>query len=316
VNRLSQVISDAERARRTRSAADAAVTVARAHGLQVDEGRVRYDVFSVIVELVPAPVVARVPTVLPASLTSQAQRAQQSRELAATRWLAEQGHPAVVPAQAITPQPVAHDGFSMTFWQLVELADPPRPPTASETGRQIAALHAALAGCPVRLSFMVSLDATVPAMLDELRDRPYLLEPADRERALKDWAVLAPVLTSPAAFAERFPQAVVQPIHGDSPAYNLLRRNDGTLLDSDFEHVTLGPLEWDLTFCGTEVVAAYEAEARRAVDRDLLAVLEAARMVQLVACFALVPQLPMLLEAMRPALEHWRTRPTALDLLG
>jgi Ser/Thr protein kinase RdoA (MazF antagonist) len=281
----------------------------------VDEGRVRYDVFSVIVELVPAPVVARVPTVLPATLTPHAQRAQQSRELAATRWLAEQGHPVVAPAPAIAPQPVTHDGFSMTFWQLVELADPPEPPTAPETGRQIAALHAALAGCPVRLPFMVPLDTTVPAMLDQLRNRPDLLEPADYERALQEWAVLAPVLTSPTAFAERFPQAVVQPIHGDAPAHNLLRRNDGTLLDSDFEHVTLGPREWDLTFCDAQVVAAYDAEARRPVDHDLLAVLEAARMVQLVACFALVPQLPMLLEGMRPALEHWRTQPTALDLL-
>jgi hypothetical protein len=309
------VISDAERAQRTRSAADAAVAVARAHGLHVAEGRVRYDVFSVIVELVPSPVVARVPTVLPAALTPDAQRAQQSRELAATRWLAEQGHPVVTPAPAIAPQPVAHDGFSMTFWQLVELADAPEPPTAAETGRQIAALHAALAGCPMRLPFMVPLDATVPRMLDELRNRPDLLEPADRERARKEWSVLAPVLTSPTVFAERFPQAVVQPIHGDAPGHNLLRRDDGTLLDSDFEHVTLGPLEWDLTFSDPQVVAAYEAEAGRRVDHDLLAIMGAARMVQLVACFALVPQLPILLEGMRPALEHWRTTPTALDLL-
>jgi hypothetical protein len=243
------------------------------------------------------------------------QRLQQSRELAATRWLAEHGHPAVTPAEEIAPQPVAHDGFPMTFWRLVELADAPEPPTADETGRQIAALHAALAGCPVRLPFMVPLDATVPTMLDELRDRPDLLEAADHERARSEWSVLAPVLTSPTAFAERFPQAVVQPIHGDAPAHNMLRRHDGTLLDSDFEHVTVGPLEWDLTFCDAQVVAAYESESRRRVDRDLLAVMEAARLVQVVACFALVPQLPMLLEGMRPVLEHWRIRPAAPDLL-
>ena len=39
--------------------------------------------------------------------------------------------------------------------------------------------------------------------------------------------------------------------------------------------------------------------------------MEAARMVQLVACFAMVPQLPMLAEGMRPALEKWRTNPVA-----
>jgi methylglutamate dehydrogenase subunit A len=35
------------------------------------------------------------------------------------------------------------------------------------------------------------------------------------------------------------------------------------------------------------------------------------RMVQLVACFAMVPQLPMLAEGLRPALENWRTTPVA-----
>lgn len=56
---------------------------------------------------------------------------------------------------------------------------------------------------------------------------------------------------------------------------------------------------------------AYDAAAARSADRRLISVMEAARMVQLVACFALVPQLPMLAEGMRPSLEHWRTTPVA-----
>ena len=32
-----------------------------------------------------------------------------------------------------------------------------------------------------------------------------------------------------------------------------------------------------------------------------------ARVLQVIACLALVPQLPMLADALRPALDHWRT---------
>jgi Ser/Thr protein kinase RdoA (MazF antagonist) len=307
-----------ELAARTARAVDAAAAAGRAAGLEVTDPQVRYDVFSVIVELVPSPVVVRVPTVLPGALDRAAQRAQQVREVAVTSWLAGTGHPVVVPAPQVPDQPVEHDGFSMTCWTLVDvLAAPQAPPEtrAEQTGRQIAALHAALAPCPVELAFMVPLDATIPAMLDQLRDRPDLLDPDDLARARREWDALAPVLTSPAGLAARFPDAVVQPVHGDSPAHNVLHTPDGPL-DSDFEHVTVGPVEWDLVSCGPEAVAAYEAAAGHAVDRDLLAVVEASRMVQLAACFAMVPELPMLAEGMRPLLEQWRTTPEAGDLLG
>ncbi len=307
-------MSPEELAARTARAVDAAAAVGRAAGLEVTDPRVRYDVFSVIVELVPSPVVVRVPTVLPRALGRRAQRAQQAREVAVTSWLAGTGHPVVAPAPQVPAQPVEHDGFSMTCWTLVDVLAAPEM-TPEQTGRRIAALHAALAPCPVELAFLVPLDATIPAMLDQLRDRPDLLDPADLARARREWDVLAPVLTSPAGLAARFPDAVVQPVHGDSPVYNVLHTPDGPL-DADFEHISLGPVEWDLAYCGPEAVAAYEAAAGRAVDRDLLAVVEASRMVQLAACFAMVPELPLLAEGMRPMLEHWRTTPEAGELLG
>jgi hypothetical protein len=69
-------------------------------GLRVDEPRVLYDVFSVIVHLAPSPVVVRVPTVLPLSYSKSpdAQTTQQRSELAVAGWLADRGirwcHPA------------------------------------------------------------------------------------------------------------------------------------------------------------------------------------------------------------------------------
>ena len=82
---------------------------------------------------------------------------------------------------------------------------------------------------------------------------------------------------------------------------------------SDFEHVTLGPVEWDLVGIGPEGQAAYDAAATqlglRPLDQKLLSVMESARMLQLVACLALAPQLPVLADGLRPMLEQWRQTP-------
>jgi Ser/Thr protein kinase RdoA (MazF antagonist) len=309
-----RVMASDELAARTRRATSAAAGAGSALGLRVTAPTVLYDVFSVVVHLAPEPVVVRVPTVLPRSLTADEQYAQQQRELAVTGWLAAHGHPVVAPSPLVPTEPVRHDAFSMTFWQLVAPI-PGSDPTAEETGRHLARLHTALAPCPLDLRFMVPLDESVPDMLDQLHGRPDLLDPADLARACREWEILAPVLTSSDAFTAAYPQAVVQPIHGDAPSHNVLHTPDGAL-DSDFEHVGIGPVEWDLTFCGPDVIDAYDAAAARPADRELVAVLEAARMVQLVACFAMVPQLPMLAEGLRPALENWRTTPVAGGITG
>jgi hypothetical protein len=95
------------------------------------------------------------------------------------------------------------------------------------------------------------------------------------------------VLGDEAGCADRFPGTRPQPVHGDSPACNVLRTPDGRY-DADLEHVCVGPVEWDLTFAGPEVVAASERAADRLVDAELLALCAAARLVQLVACVAMV----------------------------
>jgi hypothetical protein len=49
----------------------------------------------------------------------------------------------------------------------------------------------------------------------------------------------------------------------------------------------------------------------RRVDHDVLAVMTAARMLQVVSCLALVPRMPSLTRDLAPSLELWRQLPFA-----
>ncbi|MFJ7176311.1 hypothetical protein ACIQXA_07870 [Streptomyces massasporeus] len=92
------------------------------------------------------------------------------------------------------------------------------------------------------------------------------------------------------------------------------------MLYSDFELTTLGPVEWDLAAFGPEREAAYDAAAGRMglrrLDQHVLRVVNAVGMSRTVACLALAPQLPLLVDALKPAVERWRTMPFAGGLAG
>jgi len=308
------VLTDAEITDRTGAVA-AAVTAGRELGLKVDQPRVLYDAFSVVVHLAPAPVVARVPTVLPRTVRADpaAQAAQQRRELAVTRWLAAQGHPVVAPSPLVPVAPVQRAGWSITLWTYVEQVD---GAAGEDLGcaRLAARLHATLRRYDGELDWLMPLNASIPDALEQLAHRPDLLDAEDLDRARREWALLAPLAGDPDAFAVAFPSATVQPIHGDAPLYNVISTRAGQL-SSDFEHVSLGPVEWDLTFAGAEQLAAYDEAATglglRPHDPCLLAVMVAARTMQLVACLPLVPELPMLAEGLRPVIENWHSLPLA-----
>lgn len=277
-----------------------------------------YDVFSVIVHLAPAPVVVRVPTVLPRSSVAEPERqtAKQRSEIAVTGWLADRGHPVVAPSPLVPRAPVVRDGFSMTFWEYVD--------ETSDAGLGIeqrvettARLHAALREYPsAALGFWAPYNTYIPDGLADLADRPDLLARADRERAQREWSTLAPVLASPAAFESAFPGAGVQTIHGDAPFHNLICTPDGPKW-SDFELVTVGPVESDLAMAGPDGVAAYDAAAAglglRPLDERVLRVTEAASLLAAVSCLAMAPQLPMLVDAVAPVVERWRAAPPIAD---
>jgi len=297
---------------RTARALAAAAHAGRALGLEVAQPRVLHDVFSVVVHLAPSPVVVRVPVVLPPGLDAARQTARQARELAVVGWLADRGLPVVRPSPLVPREPVPGDGFSMTFWEYVEV-DASREPRYVEEAALAADLHAVLRDYPGELPFLSPLAAT-PHCLALLEENPGPLTAADVARARDEWALLSPMLSSREGFTARFPEVGLQPLHGDAPSYNILRTTSGVRY-ADFEDVTQGPVEWDLCFLGAEGAAVYDAAAARVGVRPLdpaaLRVMDAARLLQMVVCHALVPQLPMLAEALAPVVQGWRDKPLA-----
>lgn len=305
------MITDEQRAVRTARAVAAAVAAGRDLGLTVSEPEVLYDVFSVIVRLAPSPVVVRVPTVLPRTTTLETQLADQRRELAVAGWLAGQGLPVVAPSPLVPAEPVQRDGFSMTFWEFIEFVEDANL-SVEYSAKLVAKLHTALREYPGELEFLNGLDPFIPDALDQLEDRPDLLAPADLDRARREWDVFRPMLESEEAFAKAFPGVTVQPIHGDAPGYNLIVTTEGDFY-ADFELVNRGPIEGDLAFNGPEGIEAYNAAAEEAglrkVDEGVLRTLDAVGLLQVVACLAMAPELPMLVDGLKPMIDQWRETP-------
>ncbi|WP_245886799.1 phosphotransferase [Umezawaea tangerina] len=309
---MSGTLTPEDLAARTARAVAAAVGAGRELGLEVGEPEVLHDVFSVVVHLAPAPVVVRVPTVLPPSLRADlaARQRRQRHELDVVGWLAAQGFPVIPPSPLVPRSPVVRDGFSMTFWRFVEVEE--REPDYARNAASTVALHAALREYPGELPFLSSFDGSIGESLDVLEAHPELLAPADLERARHEWAGLEPAFTSRAGFAAAFPGVAVQTVHGDSPPYNLVHTAGGDL-HADFELVTTGPVELDLAMIGPEAEDAYDEAATElglpTLDRRVLAAVNAAAQLQVVACLALVPELPILAEGLKPALDLWRGTP-------
>lgn len=299
-----------ELAERTRRAAQAALDAGRAMGVQVQRPTVLHDVFSVVVHLEPAPVVARIPVVLPAGITAEVQRVRQQRELDVVAWLDRHGVPVVPPSPLVPRSPVRRDGFSMTFWELADVAADHEPYAAVDMAHSVT-LHAALAEYPEELPFLSPFNSAVGGMLDAL-DASGPLEPADIARARDEYAMLRSVLSDRAAFGARFPDVGLQTIHGDGPSHNVILTTDGVRF-ADFEDVTCGPVEWDLAMTGPAAVAEYDEAARarglRTTDPAVLDLMNTARMLQMVGCLVLVPQLPVLADGLLPMVQAWRDTP-------
>ncbi|MGW0846706.1 phosphotransferase [Streptomyces sp. NPDC002787] len=311
---MTTFLTPQQLAGRTSAAVEAAVAAGRELGLTVTDPTVLHDVFSVVVHLAPSPVVARIPTVLPQSDDLAALARRQQDELDVTRWLDDQGIPVIAPSPLVPRKPVARDGFSMTFWPFVE-EDRDKEPDYVANAESVADLHAALRTYPGRMEFLSAADPRfITDSLARLGQYPTLIGAAELDRARREWQVLEPLVRSRRAFETRFPGVGLQPIHGDCPPANIFSGVDGDLY-ADFELVTLGPVEWDLAALGPDHEAAYNRGARRngtrPLDEEVLGFVNALGMLRVIATLTLVPQLPLLMEYLKPAVDQWQTTPFA-----
>jgi hypothetical protein len=309
----TQVLTSDQLADRTQRAVAAATASGRELGLTVSEPKVIHEAFSVVVHLAPSPVVVRVPVVLPDGFELSTQQARQARELAVVAWLADRGERVVRPSPLVPRVPQQRDGFSMTFWEWVEV-DAARAPDYDARGPHVAQLHFTLRDYPAPLQFLLPISMSVGSGLGQLEQRSDLIAASDLDRAKSEWQVLAPVFMSRGTFANAFPGITAQPLHGDSPAYNMIETRDG-LVHADFEDVTIGPVEWDLTLHPPSAVDAYDQAAMRAglrrVDHELLSIMNVLRMLQVVAAHTLIPKLPSLGQDLAVPMEVWRKMPFA-----
>jgi hypothetical protein len=217
---------------RAQRALDAAITVARAHGVRVDEPEVLSDRQNVVVRLGPAPVVARVASMTTLIRPDSARTF--GREVALAGALVAAGAPVVPPSEELPPGPHVHDGTTLSFWRHVDID--PLEPTPADVGRAFGELHAALAGVPDHL-LLPGRPLDTP--LDDLA--------AFVDRAAGLGADPAQVDRLPDLLEALEPRLAGEPtsLHGDTHPGNLLATAAGWTW-TDLEDCSRGPLGWDL----------------------------------------------------------------------
>jgi Phosphotransferase enzyme family len=245
------------REQRSRDAVSAAVAVAREHGLRVAEPAVLADLFSVMVHLRPAPVVARISTWT--SLLHSPITEWLAREIDVTTYLSAKGAPVVAPSRELPAGPHTRDGFAISFWTYLQ-ADPDRTVTMADCSAMLVDLHAVLRTYPADLPMLVP-QSDFALGLQALDDGEDLFRPEERERIHATAKDIMPFLAAP--------PGDLQPLHGDVHNGNLVATRDGPVW-IDFEEVCRGPVEWDLALMSM-FGAAEEMAAHHNPDRERLA---------------------------------------------
>jgi hypothetical protein len=228
-----------------RRATAAAMSVAAALGLAVDDTIVLHDSNKLTLRLLPGDVLARVAPV-------EHQDAQFEIELA--RLLAESGCPVAALEARVEPRVYERDGFTVTLWTYYEPAGPPEPSPAGYASA-LERLHAGLR----------KLDVPAPHFTDRVEQAQRLVASRDRTPALADAdrELLGDTLRDlRRAIGDR--NAAEQLLHGEPHPGNVLSTESG-LLFIDLETCCRGPVEFDLAHAPEEVSEHYPD-----VDQDLL----------------------------------------------
>ena len=166
-----------------------------------------YDRANTVYKLASAPVVAR----LRYTRGSAAVLERLSASVQVTRWLHEQGFPAVRPLDI--PQPVAAHGYLVTFWHYI--------PSAGQAGRDIVALARLLRQLHA-LPATVRLPATNP--LGSSAPTPHLRV---AHRCQRRWLTRPVRRAGRASTQTRSRTLGCGMIHGDAHAGNLIHAPDG-----------------------------------------------------------------------------------------
>ena len=223
----------------------AAMAIASALDLNVNNAIVLHNSNKLTLRLLPCDVLARV--------APEAQQVAQF-EVALAQRLAETGCPVATLERRVAPRAYARDGFVVTLWTYYAPATP-REVVPADYARALGRLHAG----------MRQLALPTPHFLDRVEEAQHLVASRDHTPALADAdrALLGDTLRRlRRVIGDR--GAAEQLLHGEPHPGNLLTTKHG-LRFIDFETCCRGPVEFDLAHAPAAVSAHYPG-----VKRDVL----------------------------------------------
>jgi aminoglycoside phosphotransferase (APT) family kinase protein len=223
----------------------AAMSIASALGLAVDDSVVLHDSNKLTVRLLPCDVAARV-----APIAHQVARF----EIELAQRLAETGSPVAALEPRAEPRVYESDGFAVTLWTYYTPAISGEVSPA-DYANALERLHAG----------MRKLDLRTPHFTDRVEEAQHHVETTDLTPDLADTdrkLLITTLRSRKQAIADR--GAAEQLLHGEPHPGNVLSTKSG-LLFIDFETCCRGPVEFDLAHVPEDVSECY-ADA----DQDLL----------------------------------------------
>ncbi|GAB4229215.1 MAG: aminoglycoside phosphotransferase family protein [Elainellaceae cyanobacterium] len=211
---------------RLQLAVRAACEIATNLGLRFERSIVLHQRSNAIVHLFPTAVVAKVATT---TGTVRQGDGWFAREVTLARYLAASNAPVAPPSLAIDPGPHQHLGFTLSFWEFVDVLEQPFDPY--QAGQALKTCHQVLKTFPGELPTLALLSEAKQFLLQlkstfSAADAELLMQIG--ERSYNQLSLLP-----------------MQPLHGDSHSGNVLNTAQGVLW-IDWEDAFLAPIEWDL----------------------------------------------------------------------
>jgi hypothetical protein len=240
-----------------RRAVDAAMSVASALDLVVDDAVVLNDSNRLVVRLLPCNVVARVAPVAYRDIGVDSQwtdyRSRAEIEIEVVRRLAATDCPVAPLDPRVEPCVYVHDDFAVGLWTYFEPVSSDVAPC--DYAHALERMHAA----------MRQIDVNAPHFIERVADTQHWVATPDVTPELTDAdrGFLADTLEGlKRSIVER--GAAEQVLHGEPHQWNVLNTTRGPLF-VDLENCVRGPVEFDLAWVPAEVSELYPD-----VDRALL----------------------------------------------